>query len=209
MPLSRDGADEFLTLQGPVAEGLSAAECKRRLSKVAAGDRAAAIAILDRPPLPPSVVPAGPVPAFSWEDDIAGDDPGDDPEPELLAGEHAVEGLAAVDDGIAGDAVGPVEAGDAAVGHIPHEIEGMPVRVVAGRHHGGYNYHDRISVRCRNPAHANCSRSRSTALQIGTYGPRAAEFYLEAWLLSSDTVSAEQRKSHPRAADIHAYADSR
>ena len=67
-------------------------------------------------------------------------------------------------------------------------------------------YNARIRVQCNNPAHGDCSRSRSLALCANEYGPRAAEMFLGAWLKHSFHLDAYGHSEFkPSRADIHAY----
>ena len=149
--------------------------------------------------------PAAPPPVAPVDPDIAGDElpwP-DEEEEEEVAGDAA----APLPDPAPGDAE---MAGDEPVAEIvwPEFIMGAKVTVVKGRHVGGYNYYDRLSVPCTNPAHVGCARSRSTALFAGEFGPRAAEFWLGAWLQGADRPMADHRRFEPRRAEITAYRDS-
>ena len=92
---------------------------------------------------------------------------------------------------------------------FPDTIEGMPVRVISARQDLMHSYHDRMWVRCCNPLHVRCNRSRSIQLQVGTYGPRAAEFYLGAWLSAAHRGDIDHAKWQPSASDIREYAAAR
>ena len=100
------------------------------------------------------------------------------------------------------DEVDPMPALDG----VPHEILGQRVMRVKGRHGGGWTYHDRISVRCRNPAHPNCTKSRSLAIDRSVHGPRAAGFFLGAWLTASEMPEGQHRGFAPSVAEVRAFA---
>ena len=42
-----------------------------------------------------------------------------------------------------------------------------------------------LRVRCLNPAHGECKKYRSLRMQTDKYGPKAAVYYLTAWLEAS------------------------
>ena len=89
---------------------------------------------------------------------------------------------------------------------IPHMIAGVPVKFVQVRHE--ICNHARIEVKCPNPRHVH-TKSRSVMLGTDKWGPRAAEFFLGAWLAKSfETTEADHRAFRPKDADIAAYRDS-
>ena len=63
------------------------------------------------------------------------------------------------------------------------------------------------TVEC--PIHPGCGKSRSVELEVATYGRRACEGYLGAWIACADSMSAEKHGPYrPRAAEIRAWLDS-
>jgi hypothetical protein len=110
------------------------------------------------------------------------------------------------DDEIEGDG-GDGGHGDAPLDNIPKVVYGHPCRFIKGKHDGGWNYHDRLSVVCR--LHANCSMSRSIALDVEVFGADAAQQYLGTWLHMADQMPAERHKSFkPCRADIRLFLDT-
>ena len=174
--------------------GLSAKDMKVRIAGGA--DQLALPAALAMPgPAPLPLPPLAPV-----DPDIAGDDePCEEEEPAVAP---AVLVAPAVEyDAIAGDE--PVAAVD-----WPARILGQTVSVIKGRHVGGYSYYDRLAVQCCNPEHVGCSRSRSTALLVAEFGPKACEYWLGAWLSSSHVAQGVHRGLEPTRAEIAAFRDS-
>lgn len=64
-----------------------------------------------------------------------------------------------------------------------------------------------LRTRCGNPAHTKCDKCRSVVLDAGTFGPRAAEFLLMAWLLESHRPEDEHSSYRPSKAEVKAVAD--
>ena len=86
------------------------------------------------------------------------------------------------------------------------EIQGMRVGFVAGRATASHTYADRAIVRCCNPEHQRCGKSRSLALQRDRFGLRSAEFYLAAWMSKAYEMDANNHsKYQPKVADIEAF----
>lgn len=130
--------------------------------------------------------------------DIAGDSPdgvGAEPLPE--SGDDPVGQGARADE--------PASASSSAA--WPAFISGVRVRIVAANPSDGYGYHERLAVRCSNPAH-RCTKSRSVQLHVDRWGRRAAELFLGAWLSRSDLPEAAHRSFTPSDADIAAYRDA-
>lgn len=89
----------------------------------------------------------------------------------------------------------------------PTVIEGVPVTLVRGRYDAQWSYFDRLSVKCTNPKHIGCTKSRSTNLQVEVFGPRAAEIFLGVWVRASSTMAAStHRRYQPPVAAMRAYA---
>ena len=63
----------------------------------------------------------------------------------------------------------------------------------------------RLKVVCNNPLHNNCRKSRSSALQVSVFGPKAALHFLGTWPSLSDMPDAEHRGCAPTVAQIRAY----
>jgi len=198
----------------PVPAGISAKRCQEMITRAAAGQPLEEVAALAQVPRP-CRAPERPLAVADAivGDDIVGDEQQPLPDPPALPAPPPIvdAGPPGGDEGVVvGDEpLVAVEGPPAAeVARWPREIQGQPVRVVAGRHFGGYSYHDRLQVRCSNAAHHNCTKSRSTQLDLAVHGPRAAEFYLGAWLLQAHLPVEVHRKLMPRVADVREYAAS-
>lgn len=111
------------------------------------------------------------------------------------------------DDEIAGDDA-VASAGDLPPQPWPLSIEGQTVTRVKGRVDAHWSYHDRLSVRCSNPLHPNCTRSRSTEMDRQVLGHRAAEAFLGVWLSRSNVPAQEHRKFKPSRDEMRAYLAS-
>lgn len=97
----------------------------------------------------------------------------------------------------------------AAAGGIPEVILGAKVTCIPGRRTATQTYSDRLTVRCTNPAHGQCSKSRSLALMRNQFGQRCAEAFLGAWLARAEDMPAAQHMSHaPNVAAMRAYLDA-
>ena len=94
----------------------------------------------------------------------------------------------------------------AAVAAMPRTIAGMPLVVLRGRAEAGHSYAARVSLAC--PAHPGCSRTRSCALLVERFGPRAAALYLSAWASRQDLSPEAHRAYRPSVADMQAHWDS-
>lgn len=89
---------------------------------------------------------------------------------------------------------------------VPSSILGVKVSFVPGRQTVTHTYADRLSVRCSNPAHARCMKSRSTELLRARLGARCAESFLGAWLAKAYTMGdREHGKYMPTVADMQHY----
>ena len=89
----------------------------------------------------------------------------------------------------------------------PANLEGVRLRVVAGKHDGGYNYHSRLAVDCCNPEHLACNRSRSSALQVDSLGRNAPLCFLGSWLKASWMPEAEHKAYRPDMATLTTYKE--
>lgn len=105
-------------------------------------------------------------------------------------------------------APGPAHAplGPEAPEGVPSFIFGQKVQFVPGRCTASHTYSDRLSIRCDNSSHINCSKSRSLDLLRDRLGPRCAEAFLGAWLAKSDSLAkTAHTKYAPRIEDMRAY----
>ena len=96
-------------------------------------------------------------------------------------------------------------------GVVPYEppthIEGQRTKRIKGRKDAKYSYADRIAVECC--MHDNCRTSRSLALDVAVHGPRAAEFFLGAWLRRAPDMPRDKHFGYrPLRAEVRAYAES-
>ena len=85
----------------------------------------------------------------------------------------------------------------------PLEVEGVRCYFKKAKHDGGWSYHDRLLVKC--PFHEGCARSRSTALQVSTFGQKAAVYYLGVWVRAAWMPVGEHRAFQPDAESMRAY----
>lgn len=122
--------------------------------------------------------------------DIAGDD--DDSEQDA---EPSV--------GAADAAPSPADMPAAEADIMPDDILGVRVKILQPNYE--YGYHARLVVKCPNPEH-KCSRSRSVQLQTDLYGPRAAEYFLAAWLSVAHDLTESQHRAFVPTADAIAEA---
>lgn len=90
----------------------------------------------------------------------------------------------------------------------PETLLGQAVRQVSGRSGSKWSYHPRLSVTCGNPAHDRCAKSRSTAMEVETYGRLASVYYLGAWLQRSDLPAEAHRQYAPSRDEVRAFAAS-
>ena len=65
---------------------------------------------------------------------------------------------------------------------VPAQILGSAVLLVRGRLSDTHIYHDRITVRCTNPAHKKCAKSRSLVMLQNKFGRVARRFSWELGL---------------------------
>ena len=117
--------------------------------------------------------------------------------PEIQAAPEVAE-----DVDIAGDA--PANARE-----FPEFILGQPVRVDTHYAPDGLTVRGRgLWVACNNPGHIKCSRYRSAALDVNVFGPRAAEFYLEAWLSKSHEDRDTHKRFRPTRSQVREVAEA-
>lgn len=192
------------------AKGLKALEYKRLLAEQD-GDRLQ-LALLDRSAPEPLAIGAleAPAPPGPLEDVVGGArersaSEDESPRGSIVGGEEDEEAMAP--EPAPGGQPGQPGA-VALIDGVPAEILGQRVIRIQGRCDLQWSYNARIAVRCRNPAHTKCIKTRSRALGRDQYGPRAAEYFLGAWLLRSDLSEAEHKAYVPSPADIAAYAAS-
>ena len=128
------------------------------------------------------------------------------PEPEPAVPE-AVEGpddaAAAIDLAIA-----DLEHDDLAP-EWPANLDGARLTVEAEHIDPAHHYYARLKVRCANPEHLNCTKSRSTNLQTEVFGSKAALYYLGAWLAASDMSEADHKGHRPTVAETRSYMASK
>lgn len=179
--------------------GLSAKEYSRQLARVT-GDVVMSC-MLDRAPRPPPVAPREPVLEEALLDEVAGDEVGGGPAHDAGAAGELED--AVVDHEVAGDEGVPEPR--EFVADVPREILGQHVMRIKGRSHSGWSYNDRIGVRCSNKTHRTCTKSRSLALGVDVFGPRAAEIFLATWLSHGHKPEKEHREYLPSVADMRAY----
>lgn len=160
-----------------------------------------------RPPRPRALPAPAPAPqpiadadgASSSGGSVAG---GDD---EDLKSEADVAGAG---QSAAPEAPAPPMAPLALAGDVEHPpfILGARVSVVRARASTTHTYHERLTVKCTNPAHPRCSRSRSCALLRDQLGPRCAEAFLGAWLQKAPGMSGHEHTRHaPSLDEMRAY----
>ena len=88
-------------------------------------------------------------------------------------------------------------------------IDGMEVKWVPGRCDERWTYSSRLAIKCSNPAHIGCNRSRSVTLLEGVLGSRAPEAFLGAWLREGHSQALEKHRSfRPSLAMQRVYLDS-
>jgi len=90
----------------------------------------------------------------------------------------------------------------------PRRILGQRVTLEIKHNSNGEIVAQDIRLKCSNPEHQNCDKYRSLALVAGLFGPRAAEFYLMAWLLAAHMPSAEHKAVRPSRAEVREIANT-
>jgi hypothetical protein len=81
----------------------------------------------------------------------------------------------------------------------PSHIDGFELKLLSGRSGGDHSRSTRIGVHCYC---CDLFKSRSTALQTSILGPKAALWYIGAWL---ERVGPGHREFRPTLADCQAY----
>ena len=134
-------------------------------------------------------------------DEVAGDSSGD-----AGAGEAEVVEEVAAPAAPAAVVVAPGPPADPRPDHVPDRICGAAVKYLTANPAKGY--HSRIAVTCTVEGHS-CTKSRSLNLGLDRWGPRAAEYYIGAWLSAGPGMAeAAHRALKPSEAQILAYRDS-
>lgn len=137
-------------------------------------------------------------------DDSTEDEPAPGPELPRVVEQGQVEDLVVGDDD---DENLAQSSGNAARPPAPNEILGTAVAFIRGRADDSWHYKDRLSVKCPNAAHGRCNKSRSLALDVEVFGPRAAEAYLGAWLQKADMPEGAHARYKPTRAEMRAYLE--
>jgi hypothetical protein len=203
-----------LLLKSPLQAtlGLSGADYKLMLSKVEGNH---VYEVLDVP------VPARAIADIQPSHEVAGDEGmeavGDDMP--LVALLDVFDGAAPIEEVVGGvpldaavgapDAAEPVViAGEDDGFDVPAFILGQRVRRETHyRNNGGVSC-EGIRVQCLNPLHEH-SRFRSMHMDTDIFGPRAAEFYLWAWLTEAAGMTCEEHTRYqPSRADIREIAET-
>ena len=82
----------------------------------------------------------------------------------------------------------------------PSQIDGCELKLLTGRTGGHRNRSTRLGVHCYC---CDLFKTRSTSLQTSVLGPKAALWYIGAWL---EKVGPGHREFVPTLADCQAYA---
>lgn len=165
---------------------------------------------LAAPPPPLGIVAPG-RPALQ-DIDIAGDSSESEGDANLAIADGQADEIAPIAEAaIVGDDEAEVVAGAIVPGvgpvapPIPDFIMGVPVTRVQAKHDSGWSYFARLRVACPNPAHPGCNKSRSLELLRDVAGPRAAEWYLGAWLSKQHLPHVEHKAYRPTLQDIRGF----
>ena len=155
-------------------------------------------------------VPAGPAVLAVLDPDIACDDADEICVPAIaadIAADIAVDGEEAAPPAPPASPAAIADDGeeDGPVCEWPATLGGVNLRVVKAKRDSSHHYFSRLAVTCSNPGHPLCNRSRSTELQVGTYGRLAAVYYLGSWLEANHLSQAEHKAYQPSAAIIRNY----
>lgn len=191
----------------PVDPKMPAKEVRRLLAQATGDDVAAAL--LDSAPalaLPSAQMQALPAPPPIGDADDSSIAGGQEPDaaPAKAAGFAASSSAQAVMDGADDEVAG--DEGEAPLPPVwPPTILGQSVSFIQGRHDTKWQYRNRISVKCRNPTHEKCAKSRSLELDTGVHGPRAAEGFLGAWLLRDNLPKKEHSRFMPSREEVRAF----
>jgi hypothetical protein len=190
---------------GAVEPGLSSKNYKDML-KAVTGPAHVALALQARPAAALHAEPE--CLAVLDEDEVDGDDgivypaiePNIDGDPGL--------GL----DGVANPAIeaDDVDGDDPIVPPYPTFIEGRHVSIERRYNEDdGSLFSEGLRVSCGCPLHGRHMRFRSTALDRLRFGPRGAEFWLGAWLVAGERMSAEDHARYrPNQQAVQEYADA-
>lgn len=186
--------------------GLGAKEYTKQLGDED-GEAAELAALLDAPTEPP--LARGPLAledSRARDDTIAAEDDAEDDAASPAGPELAIEDAPQEEesDDMATD--GPALL-SAPGGDLPKTILGQALRRVKGRTGGGWSYHSRVAVSCRNPLHVGCGKTRSTELGKEKFGPLSAAFFMGAWLSKSDMPMHAHKEYKPSDAEVRAFAE--
>lgn len=186
---------------------LGALAYRRKLAELD-GD-ALQLKLLDRPVGGDQMIAAVPKPRLGKIEpfgEVTGDPGSDDdvavppPAPPPASPPRDIE-IGGEDDGEAVPAALPF------VPEVPREICGMHVRRIKGRAGGGWTYHNRIGIKCNNPCHMDCGKTRSLAIDLDIFGPRSAEHFLACWLAKSDHawIEGDHNKWAPSRDEVRLF----
>ena len=130
---------------------------------------------------PPAAAP--PDPSIAWVDDTYDEQLAALPAPEPAVPEPVedLDAAAAIEQAVIAD----LEDHDLAP-EWPTHLDGVRLTVESENVDPAHHYHARLKIRCNNPEHLLCTKSRSTALQTEVFGINAPLYYLGAWLAASD-----------------------
>lgn len=129
---------------------------------------------------------------------------GDAPESDPSEGDAPPQAAAMSESGSEGDSIAASDHGGEVIVPVPSEwpshIDGFELKLLTGRAGSHHNRSTRLGVHCYC---CDLFKTRSTALQTDTLGPKAALWFLGAWL---DRVGPGHRDFKPTLADCQAYA---
>ena len=153
---------------------------------------------------PPAAAP--PDPSIALVDDEDGEPLAALPAPEPAVPEpiEGPDAAAAIEQAVIADLEDDILAPE-----WPAYLDGVRLTVEEENIDPHYHYFCRLKVRCSNPEHLNCTKSRSTKLQTEVFGSKAALHYLGAWLAASDMPEADHKGHKPTVAQIREYIASR
>ena len=88
----------------------------------------------------------------------------------------------------------------------PSELHGVAVTVIPRRSIATRRYEERLRVPCCNPAHLNCSKSRSIALGPPAFGTQGVLDFLGSWLSKACKMTEHGHAKYTCAPDdVRAY----
>ena len=153
---------------------------------------------------PPAAAP--PDPSIAWVDDTDDEQLAALPAPEPAVPEPVedLDAAAAIEQAVIAD----LQDHDLAP-EWPTHLDGVRLTVESENVDPAHHYHARLKIRCNNPEHLLCTKSRSTALQTEVFGINAPLYYLGAWLAASDMREADHKRHKPTVAAIRAYIASK